>query len=300
MKDAKKASPTRFDQARARVFWHRVLAFLTQRDSHLIAWEQARQELGVRGSSSRKRERVPIERIVGSAGRYEDFDRAFLPTHDGLRHRWRSIERALETGKDLPPVKLYQVGDAYFVVDGHHRISVARYRRVRQVDAEVIEVRARVPVSDHLDAKELALRGEYARFLERTKLDELRPGQCIEFTLPGGYERLLQYITFYAPGTEGSSISAKAVCDWYDHSYLPLTEVIRKQSILEHFAGRSEADLYVWLMEHQAELRAKCGPDVDVERAAEHYAERHGRHLLTRATSALRDWLLQDACDLLT
>ena len=81
---------------------------------------------------------------------------------------------------------------------------------------------------------------------------------------------------------------------------LPLIQVIRAQKILEGFPARSTADLYLWLMDHQAELRAQCGPDVDTERAAEHYAERHGRHLLTRATSALRDWLSQDACEWVT
>ena len=79
-----------------------------------------------------------------------------------------------------------------------------------------------------------------------------------------------------------------------------LVEIIRKQKILEDFPARSEADLYLWLVDHQTELRAQCGPGVDTERVAEHYAERHGRHLLARAASAVRDWLSQDACELVT
>jgi len=171
---------------------------------------------------------------------------------------------------------------------------------MRFLEAQVVEVKTRVPVSSHLDAAELAIKSEYVRFLERTQLDELRPGQCIEFTLPGGYARLLQHIAVYERPTDGRQVSSQAVCDWYDHSYLPLVQVIREQEILADFPGRSEADLYLWLVDHQAELRAQCGPNVDTKRAAEHYADRHGRHVLTRAASVLRDWLSQDACELVT
>jgi hypothetical protein len=299
-KDLEQAAGKSFERARLKAFWHTILTLFTGRDDNLVSWDEASQELHVQGQSPRKLVNVPLDKIVGTVGRYEDFDRAFLPTHDSLFNRWRGIDQAYEAGIALPPIQLYQVGDAYFCLDGHHRVSVARQRGMHYLEAQVIEVKAKVPVSDHLDANELTLRGEYTRFLERTRLDALRPGQCIEFTVPGGYDRLLEHIALLAPGADRSSVSEEAVCDWYDHSYLPLTEVIRKQNILEGFVGRSEADLYLWLMDHQAELRAQCGPEVAIERAAVHYAERHGRNLLTRATSALRDWLSQDACELVT
>jgi hypothetical protein len=171
---------------------------------------------------------------------------------------------------------------------------------MRYLEAQVVEVKTKVPVSDHLDAGELVIRGEYSRFLERTKLDELRPDQCIEFTLPGGYDRLLEHIALHEPQEGKHAPSKEAVCAWYDQSYLPLIQIIREQNILDGFPSRSEADLYLWLMDHQSELQAQCGPDINTERVAEHYAERHGRHLLARATSALRDWLSQDACELVT
>jgi hypothetical protein len=296
--DLKQAA--RFENARLKAFWKAILALWTGRDDHLVPWDRARQELHIQGQSHRKIVTVPLERIVGTVGRYEDFDRAFLPTHDSLLGRWRGIDRAYEAGVTFPPIQLYQVGDAYFCVDGHHRISVARQRGMHYLEAQVIEVKTKVPVSSQLDAQELALRGEYARFLDRTKLDELRPEQCIEFSSPGGYDRLLEYIALDNPLPDDQRLSAETVCEWYDHSYLPLVEIIRKQKIVEDFPSRSEADLYLWLMDHQTELRAQCGPQIDTERVAEHYAERHGRHLLTRAASALRDWLAQDACELVT
>jgi hypothetical protein len=300
--DVVKTATTRFDRARTRAFWKRVLALLTGRKERLVKWDQALEELFVQGQSSPKLTSVPLDRIVGTVGRYEDFDRAFLPTRDGLSKRWYAIDRAYEQGIALPPIQLYQIGDAYFCLDGHHRISVARQRGIHSLEAQVIEVKTRVPVSGDLDVDELAIRGEYARFLKRTRLDELRPKQRIEFTVRGGYHRLLEHIALHESktGNEAHTPSPQAICDWYDHTYLPLVEIIRDHNILADFPDRSEADLYLWLMDHQAELRAQCGPDVDTERVAEHYAERHGRHLLSRATSALHDWLSQDACELVT
>lgn len=297
--DLKQKAGLLFERARFKAFWKAIVAHLTGRDDRLVSWNRARQELHLLGQSPAKLATVPLDKIVGTVGRYEDFDRAFLPTHNSLSGRWHHIDRAYDTGIALPPIQLYQVGDAYFCLDGHHRISVARERGMRFLEAQVTEVKTKVPVSSHLDARELALRGEYTRFLERTRLDKLRPEQCIEFTLPGGYNRLLKHIALGSTETDQDP-SPETVCEWYDHSYLPLTEIIRKKNILKDFPTRSEADLYLWLIDHQAELRAQCGPQVDTERVAEHYAERHARHLLTRAASALRDWLSQDACELVS
>jgi hypothetical protein len=80
---------------------------------------------------------VSVEKIVGSVGRFGDFDRTFLPTRDSLETRWKRVDRAYHRGQDLPPVALFKVSDAYFVEDGNHRVSVARYQGVEWIDAEV-------------------------------------------------------------------------------------------------------------------------------------------------------------------
>jgi hypothetical protein len=299
--ELEQAAGKRFEKARLKAFWRSVLSLLTGRDDHLVAWDQARRELHFQGDTASQLKSVPVDHIIGTVGRYEDFDRAFLPTHDGLLGRWRSVDRAHEDSIGLPPIELYQVGDVYFVSDGHHRVSVARQRGVLYLEARVIEVKARVQVDERLDADQLTIKGEYTRFLEHTQLDLLRPEQRIEFSIHGGYDRLLEHIALHVPhanGTASPTALQQAACDWYDHAYLPLVQLIREQGILAGFPGRSEADLYLWLMDHRAELQAQCGPDLDTARVAEHYAERHGRHLLARAASALRDWLSQDACEL--
>jgi hypothetical protein len=303
-----------FAQARTKAFWRQLLSFVTGRPNHLLSWDEVHDAVGVTESHHRGTQSVPVAQIVGSVGRYQDFDRAFLPAKDTLEWRWRSIARAHYQAVSLPPVELYKAGDAYFCVDGHHRVSVARQRGLKFIEAHVIEVATRVPVSDHLDADELEIVGEYARFLDLTRLDKLRPDQRIEFTIGGGYERLLEHIALhqYSMGNAGAAgqkqavLDVEVICDWYDRVYLPLVRLIREQDILADFPRRTEADLYLWIVDHQDYLRGLCGPGVILERVAEHFAERHTGNLLKRAISTLRERvpmrerMLDTECELLT
>ena len=94
---------------------------------------------------------VPVEKIVGSVNRYRDFDRTFLPTKASLETRWKHIDRAYHRAEELPPVSLYKIGEKYFVVDGNHRVSVASYQGTEMIDAEVIEIRYRMPIGQMLE-----------------------------------------------------------------------------------------------------------------------------------------------------
>jgi hypothetical protein len=290
-----------YSDARRKAFWNEILAFVGRRPNRLLSWDEVRDRLGVRGQIYRGLRTVPVSQIIGSVGRYKDFDRAFMPVQGETEDRWRSIARAHYDDVSLPPVKLYKIGDAYFVLDGNHRISVARERGAEFIDAEVIEAAVRVPVETDLDADDLQIKGEYARFLERTRLDELRPDQHIEFTIGGGYERLLEHIAVhrYFMGLEQDEFVSEdeAVCDWYDNLYLPLAQIIRERGILADFPGRTEADLYLWIMDHQHYLREQCGPELSTEQAAEHFAEHYTTRPLKRVLHSIRDWLAGASCE---
>jgi hypothetical protein len=283
-----------FAIARRKAFWHEVVSFLSGRPNRLLAWDDVCGKLGIRGRVYRGVQAVPVSKIIGSVGRYRDFDRVFLPTQEHTAGRWRSIARAHYDDVSLPPVKLHKVGDAYFVLDGNHRVSVARERGIQFVDAEVIEATSRVPVTAELDADHLEIKGEYARFLDRTRLDELRPDQSIDFTSGGGYERLLEHIAVhrYFMGVEQQRFVSddEAVCDWYDNVYLPLVSIIREKDILRDFPGRTEADLYLWIMDHQHYLREQFGNGVQTERVAEHFADHYTPRLVKRLVHAAKDF----------
>jgi hypothetical protein len=139
-----------FTRARRRARLRAVLARIRREhtSNRLLSFEEVRRELSV---ANKRLHRgtwvVEVDQIVGSVGRWRDFDRSFLPTRVSIGEKWKRIDRAFQRGEDLPPVELYEIGDSYFVVDGHHRVSVARYHEVPTVEAAVAEFRPKLPAA---------------------------------------------------------------------------------------------------------------------------------------------------------
>jgi hypothetical protein len=137
-----------FDQATDRLYARArdqgqrglLLSALTRRSRHLLALEEMEAAHAARALQDAGIQVVPIRHIRGSESRSSDFDRDFNPLHDHNRRRWLNVAAARRRGKALPPVKLIQVGDVYFVRDGHHRISVARALGQRSIEARVLVV----------------------------------------------------------------------------------------------------------------------------------------------------------------
>jgi hypothetical protein len=279
-----------YGRVRRRAWWRDVVARMAGRQNQLLSYEAVKRSLKLGGPIYRGVKTVPVAQIVGSVDRYRDFDNVFLPKQDSTANRWKSIARAFYSDVDLPPVRLYKVSDAYFVMDGHHRVSVAREQGVDFIDAEVQEVVSRVPISANLKAEDLKILHEYRRFLERTRLDEIRPGQHIRFTGAGGYQQIIEHIAthrHYMQLEQQREVSdAEAVADWYDQVYLPIVEVIRANNVLADFPGRTESDLYLWIVEHLYFLR-QVEVETSIEEAAEDYADQYSEKSIKRLVRGL-------------
>ena len=106
--------------------------------------------------------------------------------------------------------------------------------------------------------EDLVILGEKVDFLERTHLDQLRPRSRVRLTIVGGFDRMAEHIAVhrYFMGLDlKRDISDKeAVTDWYDTVYLPIVKVIRQSKILRDFPGRTEGDMYLWVLDHQRYL----------------------------------------------
>lgn len=263
--------------ARLRRLW----ANLTGQNVGLVPYEDLKRTLRFTTQRYRGLDAVPLDKIIGSLGRSRDFDRAFLPTQRHSRSKWLSVDSAMLSGVSLPAVSLYKVGDAYFVVDGHHRVSVSRQKGRKFIDAEVIEVQSRVPVTADLTLDDLDLLGAYRDFLEETGLDRLRPQQDIRLTMPGDYVRLLEHIRmhrFFLETDQSRSVPwSEAVADWYDNVYMPVVEALRTEDILSEFPGHTEGDLYFWMIEHAHYVREETGQQIGSWEAVRDYARRFGR-----------------------
>ena len=247
-----------FEAARFRAFRKAVQAALTRRAHRLISLNQVLDAARLEGQADRGVRDIPLDRIVGSAGtaKTRDFDPAFLPTSRRLRHRWSRVYTAMVEG-EIPPIDVYQLGDTYYVIDGHHRVSVARSLGRDTIAAHVTEVRTRAPLGRDVDAAELLRAAEYARFLEATQLDRLRPDARLECSRLGRYDQLLKHILGhkYFLGLDGRKVTLpEAAASWYDTVYLPIAEVIRRHRVLEQLPGWTEADVYVEITRRWLEL----------------------------------------------
>ncbi len=288
-----------FQHALVKGFLTDIAAFLSRRSNELLSFDDVRTKLHAYEQFYRGMQTVPIARIVGSLNRYQDFDHQFLPTQTHTRERWVRIDAARLRDEELPPVELYKIGEAYFVRDGNHRVSVARERGQEFIEAEIVEYPVRVTLGSTVDPHELLLKAEYANFLEHTELDRLRPEQRIEFTLLGGYKRLEEHISVhrYYLGLESKTEVAwtAAAVSWYDNVYLPVVQIIRQRQALSQFPGRTEADLYLWIMEHRYYLSEEYGSDVGAETATRdfvrHFGGRGFKRRVQKKLHSIKTWL---------
>jgi len=186
-----------FDSARFRGFRRSIRNALTGRAGRLVSLDSVLEAAGAEGRSFGGVHEIPINQIVGSAAspaKASDFLPGFLPATRRLRDRWTRVYTAMVEGGELPPIDVYKVGDGYYVIDGHHRVSVARSLGRDTINARVIDVQTRAPLGRNVDAEELLRAAEYAQFLETTQLHRLRPDARLECSRLGRYDELFKHI----------------------------------------------------------------------------------------------------------
>lgn len=249
-----------FDRARLAALFDEALRRLGRRPAELLPFEEVRTGLRLKWLVDRGFADIPLDAIVGSVGRPREFTRAFLPRQESLRQRWREVEALAEGPSGFPPVDLYRVGEVYFVVDGHHRVSVARALGADTIEAHVKEFVTPVPIGRDESLEEVLLKGSLADFLEVTGLVPSEPDEY-RVTVGHGAERLLDHVNVHAyyRGLEtGREVPwAEAVASWRDSVFRPMVEAIRSSGVMADFPGRTETDLYLYMMDHLHHLRAR-------------------------------------------
>lgn len=248
-----------FERARRKAFWRRVFTWIKGDSNELLPFDKFRENLPFHGQHYLGLQEVSVDQIVGSLGRFKDFDREFLPVQSATKDRWINIDIAHYDDIILPPVDLYKMGEIYFVKDGNHRVSVARERQQIYVDAYVTEIDIPVPLSVDTKVEDLALKQEYAEFLEKTQSAKLHPDAKFETQITGQYKRLLEHIDVHRWYLGEQRVDEvpydEAVESWYANIYFPLIDALRYQDIFDEFPEIAELDMYLWMMEYQSYLR---------------------------------------------
>ena len=212
----------------------------------ILPFEEVVEALGRTGQVDRGLQVVPLDMIVGTVDRAVDFDRGFRPTSARLRSRWERIAAAQRRGEALPPISLFQIGDLFFVRDGHHRVSVAKSLGRDDIDAYVTEVTTRLRLGADLRVSELPLKDHERLFRERVPLAAERRAR-IKLSDPWDFGVLAEAVEawgFRLMQERGHYYDrAEVARAWFDEEYVPVSELISHGGLVE--SGETETDAYL-------------------------------------------------------
>ena len=283
-----------FNRARTNAFFSELFGLFSSNREELLSLQEVRETLRPRGETYRGMQTVPIDRIVGSEGRYGDFTRQFLPRHEHLRNRWQRVDMAHLTDIILPAISLYEVGGVYFVRDGNHRVSVARMQGVKAIDAEVVTLKTEIPLHDTMTRENLqkaVIEHERTKFYKSLQLEKILPGVDLTVSATGRYDELLQHIyghKYFLNECEVVEIPLEqAIKSWYENVYSPIVKTIEDAGFLSRFPGRTPTDLYLWIVKHWDQLKNRYGHDFPVNVAVEDFSRRFGKGWFRRFLEAV-------------
>ncbi len=255
----------------------------------LLSFNDLRARLQLFEQSYAGLQTIEVARIVGTVDRSDDFDRDFLPRTPQIRERWERLERAFPT-LGFPPISVYQVNDVYFVIDGNHRVALAKQKGAEFIDAEVTQIHTDIEIDENTDFEKIFYIEQARRFMQQSGLERSRPMARIDFTRPQRFDELLDVVKAHGYDLmmeRGMVLEPHEVAaDWYDRVYLPAVEAIRWERLLELEAGSTEGDLFLWVLQRRREHDPQEG-EQSLEDAARQAARDQERRIRVRARRAL-------------
>jgi hypothetical protein len=213
--------------------------------SLVLPFDEVVAALGMVGEVYLGLQVIPVDSVVGSVDRTRDFDRRFRPTSGRSRERWEQVAAAVRRGQSMPPISVYRVGDLHFVRDGHHRVSVARALGQRLIDADVTEVRTRLPARDIRSRSDLVFKDYERLFRERVPL---APAAQATLAVDDPWDWTVLAETVEAWGfrlmqQEGRFLTrAEVATRWYQDEYSRVVRMLRAADLI---GGRTEVEAYL-------------------------------------------------------
>src|SRR5918912_2464026 len=233
-----------------------------RRDDRLLEFDEVERRLKPFGRRYLGVREIPLDALVGTDGRASSFTRDFRPLHAFSRDRMRSLESAFAEGA-FPPIVTVKLGDAYFVIDGHHRATLARRRGAEMIDADVTELIARVPLPAGADMLEVVLRELERIFLEDSGLAEGRPGVRVAVSRPAHYLELLENVQIHGyhmmRGRARVLENAEIAANWYDAIYAPTLAAAEGLRLGQLYRDAPPGDLFLVLHRHRRDAFPSTG-----------------------------------------
>ncbi|RKX87682.1 MAG: transcriptional regulator [Spirochaetes bacterium] len=284
-----------FNKARSKATISNILHTLTPERQELLSLGDIRKLIKPKSETYIGMKTVDIDLIIGSEGRYKDFNSTFLPKKEFIRNRWESIDKAHLKSVILPPIKLYEIGGSYFVRDGNHRVSVAKMQGVMSIDAEIIRLDTEIPLNPGMTLKkieEAIIKYEKEHIYLNTELGAIIPAVDLNFTAPGRFYEVLRHIQGHKYFLNESSCEEISFIDagksWYKNLYIPIIYLVRDEKILGRFPGRTESDLYMWIIKHWDELKSLNGNNFSLQDAAISFSYKYGKSYFQQVFTLLK------------
>ena len=272
-----------FSKARAKEILTQIMYFLDSRKNKLLSLNDVREILKPKSESYKGLKTIPTNLIIGSEGRYQDFNKYFLPKSEHLRRRWERVDEARLSDIALPPIQLYEIGGVYFVRDGNHRVSVAKAQGVEMVDAELISLSTELHLTPDTTLEELTdslLLYEKKLFYEKTGFGILTGCKELDFSIPGRYDVIYNHIEvhkYFMNQTQQEEVTFdEALFSWYNNIYAPIEKIITEEKLCSLFPERTASDLYIWIVKHWDGLKKKYGLHYSIKDAARDFSSRYG------------------------
>lgn len=261
-----------FTKARNKALFNEIQHLLVPEEARMISLKAVRKIIKTQSETYVGMKVIPIDKIVGSEGRYKDFDNQFFPKSSIMRERWEHVDEAVIKDIVLPPIKVYELGGLYFVRDGNHRVSVAKAKGVEFIDAEVVSLQTEIklsPVHTLTGMLKQIVSYEKRNFYFETSFGDITEYWCLDFSTTGQYDIILQHILthkYFINLNRPEEISMEeAITSWFNKVYLPVIHTIEKYKIMKYFKTSTISDLYVWIITFYDELKKKFGEELPLD-----------------------------------
>ena len=291
-----------FNRAKNKAFFNEIQHFLSPEEASLISLNDVKQMLKPTNETYIGMKVIPIEKIVGSEGRYNDFDNRFFPKSSHLKNRWEHVDQAAIESIDLPPIKVYEIAGLYFVRDGNHRVSVAKARGTEFIDAEVVSLQSEITLKkpDNInDIIRQIINYEKRVFYSETGFGDITDYWCVDFSRTGRYDVIYNHILthkYFINQNKAEEVTMEeAILSWFNNVYLPLAINIRKKHILRSFPKRTIGDLYVWIVRYWNDLKMKFGNDIPIDQAITKFKKTYKIPFYKRFLNRIKSIILRKA-----
>jgi hypothetical protein len=243
-------------------------------DRKALAFQEVVDALGLVDEVALGIQLIPVDWIVGSVDKVRDFDPKFRPRTGRNRQRWERIAEAARRGESLPPIDVYQVGEMYFVRDGHHRVSVYRALELSTIEADVRLVRTVVEPDEVRSHSDLAARELRRLFIQRVPLGKAGR-RALVLSDAEQYPWLAEMVEACAARlmfAEGQVLErAQAAKRWYAEEFVPVVEMIQQGELMEKRETPADAYLRAATERYSIFRNHAWSPDVIAELARQRH-----------------------------